>query len=86
MAYPRIALVTLTSLLILTSGTARADYLNDVVAAQANARAGGPVSDHDRELLARWGCESGTRYEFCQQIRHGATTVYRAYRSRPRNQ
>lgn len=33
--------------------------------ARANARAGGPLSDRDKELLDRWGCLSGTRSSFC---------------------
>lgn len=33
--------------------------------ARANARAGGPVSERDAELLERYGCSSGTRSAFC---------------------
>jgi hypothetical protein len=33
--------------------------------ARANARAGGPVSERDAELLERWGCSSGTRSAVC---------------------
>ena len=36
--------------------------------ARANARAGGPVSERDAELLERYGCLSGTRNAFCQQL------------------
>jgi hypothetical protein len=35
--------------------------------ARANARAGGPVSERDAELLDRYGCLSGTRSAFCQR-------------------
>ncbi len=35
--------------------------------ARANARAGGPVSEHDAELLDRYGCSSGTRSAFCRE-------------------
>lgn len=35
--------------------------------ARANARAGGPVSERDAELLERWGCTSGTRNPICGQ-------------------
>lgn len=35
--------------------------------ARANARAGGPVSERDAELLERWGCSSGTRNAFCER-------------------
>jgi hypothetical protein len=34
--------------------------------ARANARAGGPVSERDFELLERHGCLSGTRSPACQ--------------------
>jgi hypothetical protein len=35
--------------------------------ARANARAGGPVSEQDAELLERYGCSSGTRSAFCER-------------------
>ncbi|MGQ0457524.1 MAG: hypothetical protein ACT4OU_10730 [Hyphomicrobium sp.] len=35
--------------------TAHADGRYDVEHARANARAGGPVSEYDYELLERWG-------------------------------
>ena len=38
--------------------------------ARANARAGGPVSDRDAELLERYGCLSGTNNRFCQKLEH----------------
>ena len=38
----------------------------ELEAARANARAGGPVSERDAELLERYGCLSGTRSAFCQ--------------------
>ena len=58
-----------------------ADNIWDVENARANARAGGPVSAYDRELLDRWGCLSGTNSDYCRQIRHGATSgSYRVYR------
>jgi len=60
------------------AGLAEAGELN---AARANARAGGPVSERDAELLERWGCTSGTDNPVCKrQSRH-----YREYhRRRPR--
>ena len=80
------AALALTALLAFVPAAARADNIWDVVNARGNARAGGPVSEYDRELLGRWGCESGTRSAYCQQIKHGATTgSYRAYRRRVRN-
>ena len=36
--------------------------------ARANARAGGPVSERDAELLERWGCLSGTQNAFCERL------------------
>ena len=65
---------------------ARADTIWDVESARANARAGGPVSAYDAELLDRWGCLSGTRSAYCQHIRHGANSgwYHRADRTRGR--
>jgi hypothetical protein len=45
---------------------ALAGDLEDTISARANARAGGPVSERDKELLGRYGCESGTRSAYCQ--------------------
>jgi hypothetical protein len=39
----------------------------EVEAARANARAGGPVSERDAELLERYGCLSGTRNPICER-------------------
>jgi hypothetical protein len=44
--------------------------------ARANARAGGPVSERDAELLERYGCLSGTQSKFCQRL-----SARQAYRS-----
>ena len=49
----------------------------DLQAARLNALAGGPLSERDKELLERWGCESGTPN--CQALIHGKR-LYRAYR------
>jgi hypothetical protein len=46
--------------------------------ARANARAGGPVSERDAELLERWGCTSGTQNPVCGQGYSG----HRHYRHR----
>jgi hypothetical protein len=35
--------------------------------ARANARAGGPVSEQDADLLQRYGCTSGTNSPACHQ-------------------
>ncbi|MFA5949353.1 MAG: hypothetical protein WC807_03625 [Hyphomicrobium sp.] len=42
----------------------------ELEAARANARAGGPVSERDKELLERWGCLSGTNSAFCRRLEH----------------
>lgn len=74
-------------MLVALAAPVRADTIWDVENARGNARAGGPVSAYDAELLDRWGCLSGTRSAFCQQIRHGANSGwYNAQRRRPRRQ
>jgi hypothetical protein len=40
----------------------------ELEAARANARAGGPLNDRDKELLERYGCLSGTKSEFCEKL------------------
>lgn len=55
--------------------------------ARANARAGGPISARDAELLERWGCSSGTRNRFCHglRVRSGKKVYYKKrYRKRYR--
>lgn len=42
-----------------TTGLQAQTYL-DLEHARANARAGGPVSEYDAEILERWGATSGT--------------------------
>jgi hypothetical protein len=42
----------------------------ELEAARANARAGGPNSERDAELLSRYGCSSGTRSVFCAHTHH----------------
>jgi len=37
----------------------------DVERARANARAGGPVSEYDADLLRRYGCHSATSHPIC---------------------
>jgi len=45
-------------------------------AARLNALAGGPLSERDRELLERYGCESGT--PICEHGRPYHRAYYRA--------
>ena len=40
----------------------------DLEHARANARAGGPISEQDAELLERYGCLSGTNSAFCKKL------------------
>lgn len=40
----------------------------ELESARANARAGGPVSERDAELLERHGCLSGTASAFCRKL------------------
>jgi hypothetical protein len=75
------AAIALGALALLGSPGARADNIWDVENARANARAGGPTSDYDKELLARYGCESGTNSSYCRSIRGGATTTGNSYSS-----
>jgi hypothetical protein len=74
-----IAVAALTSF-----GPARADSMWDVENARANARAGGPISGYDAELLERWGCLSGTRSAFCRRLARGGRAPYRSRRKRVR--
>ena len=71
-------------LLLAASGSAAlADNYWEVESARANARAGGPVSERDAELLDRYGCLSGTRSSFCENQRYRHTE--RRYRDRYRD-
>ena len=51
--------------------------------ARANARAGGPLSERDAELLQRYGCLSGTNSAFCRRLSH--RTGNYAHRRRHKN-
>jgi hypothetical protein len=53
--------------------------------ARANARAGGPVSERDAELLERYGCLSGTNSAFCKQLSKRGKIKYRDARKRTRD-
>src|SRR5690349_9794894 len=56
---------------------ALAGDLEDTISARANARAGGPVSERDKELLGRYGCESGTAS--CQNEQRAKQKAPRSY-------
>jgi hypothetical protein len=71
-------------LMLAASGPATAGGLaeaGELEAARANARAGGPVSERDAELLERWGCLSGTDNPFCARLEHRGQ-YHRAHRRR----
>lgn len=70
------------ALLALGTASAKADTYFEVEAARANARAGGPVSERDAELLERYGCLSGTKSAFCERLRERDTKAYRADKRR----
>lgn len=83
---PARALLLAVILTAATTSLARADSYWDLESARANARAGGPVSEHDAELLQRYGCLSGTRNQFCEQLRTGnPRTPRRAPKPRQRD-
>jgi hypothetical protein len=81
----RLAAAGFSMLVALVPASFHADMIWEVENARANARAGGPVSAYDAELLDRWGCLSGSRSAYCRRIRHGANSGgYRAKRRRRR--
>lgn len=53
--------------------------------ARANARAGGPISERDAELLQRYGCLSGTRNAFCHQLSEERAYPRRVHRKHRRH-
>jgi hypothetical protein len=59
---------------------ASADTIWEVEAARANARAGGPTNAHDAELLERWGCLSGSRSAFCENLRYRSSATSGRYK------
>lgn len=69
-------------LIALGPGLAKADSYWDVEHARANARAGGPVSEQDAELLERYGCLSGTKSDFCRKLEGRDRKAYRVERRR----
>jgi hypothetical protein len=80
----RLILAAVGSVVLAVSSPAAAAGLaeaGELEAARANARAGGPVSERDAELLERWGCLSGTRNAFCERLAHRGHW-HRAHRRR----
>jgi len=79
-----VALLALVALAGTGSVSVRADSMWALENARANARAGGPISAYDAELLEHWGCLSGTNSAFCKRIQHGANSASDAPRRRKR--
>ena len=73
------------ALALLLPDVAHADSYWEVEAARANARAGGPVSERDAELLERYGCLSGTQSAFCKELGYRNKKAYREERRRKRS-
>ena len=77
----RLLIMTIVGASLIGAASASAGGLTEageLEHARANARAGGPVSERDAELLDRYGCLSGTRSRFCEQ------REYRQHRERRR--
>jgi len=72
------------ALLVLGPAAAHADSYWEVESARANARAGGPISERDAELLERYGCLSGTRSAFCKELGYRDKRAHREERRRKR--
>ncbi len=52
--------IGLVAMAIVPAKEAQANRISEVVGARANARAGGPLTEHDAWLLERYGALSGT--------------------------
>ena len=78
------AILGFAALTAFVPSAVRADSYWEVEAARANARAGGPVSERDAELLERYGCLSGTKSGFCQNLERGYKNAYREQKRRAR--
>lgn len=67
----RLAVAVLSLCVVAAAGPVAARGLGEageLENARANARAGGPVSERDKELLERHGCLSGTDSAFCRKL------------------
>ena len=60
--------IGLMALTVSTPASAGLGEAAELEHARANARAGGPISDRDAELLERYGCLSGTDNDFCRKL------------------
>jgi hypothetical protein len=78
-------LILTVALLMLVAAPAAAAGLGEAAElehARANARAGGPISERDAELLERYGCLSGTNSEFCRKLENRPATKSHHKRSK----
>ena len=69
----RLAALGIAGLAVAGPTSVAADTWLEVEHARANARAGGPISEQDAEMLERYGCLSGTRNKFCQRLENGGS-------------
>lgn len=70
-AFGFVALAAGVAVGVLLAGPAEAGGLTaggDLEHARATARAGGPLTAEDEDLLERWGCLSGTDHPFCRKL------------------
>jgi hypothetical protein len=71
--------------MLLGAGPAAAGGLGEAAElehARANARAGGPISERDAELLERYGCLSGTNSDFCRRLENKPASKFRKRRAK----
>jgi hypothetical protein len=85
MRFSGLAALSVAAFAATAPATVSAQTYWDVEAARANARAGGPTNAYDADLLARYGCLSGTRSAFCQRQARGERPYYRSYRKTRRS-
>jgi len=84
---PRIMMMAVGALMAMAfaaPASAGLSEAGELEAARANARAGGPTSERDKELLQRWGCSSGTDSAFCNGSSHREQRRVRARRAKVR--
>lgn len=60
----------LAAVVSLSPAAVKAQTMWDVENARANARAGGPISAYDADILTQYGCLSGTQSAFCRKLNH----------------
>jgi hypothetical protein len=81
----RLSVLAAVGLVVLAApGTATAGIVEgaELEHARANARAGGPISERDAELLERYGCLSGTGNPACGGWHPERRRYYRGRRHR----